>query len=91
MVNIDSGFMQGGSPEIETPEVEVEVPQPLNFEGGAEVIDDGQGGAIVQALQGMMGQEPVEVATEQYNHDANLAEILDEATLGEISSDLRGK
>tara|TARA_R100001086_G_scaffold168174_1_gene91385 strand:- start:260 stop:2731 length:2472 start_codon:yes stop_codon:yes gene_type:complete len=91
MVNIDSGFMQGGSPEIETPEVEVEVPQPLNFEGGAEVIDDGQGGAIVQALQGMMGQGPVEVATEQYNHDANLAEILDEATLGEISSDLRGK
>ena len=91
MVNIDSGFMQGGSPEIETPEVEVEVPQPLNFEGGAEIIDDGQGGAIVQALQGMMGQEPVEVATEQYNHDANLAEILDEATLGEISSDLRGK
>ena len=42
-------------------------------------------------LQGMMGQEPVEVATGQYNHDANLAEILDEATLGEISSDLRGK
>ena len=51
MVNIDSGFMQGGSPEIETPEVEVEVPQPLNFEGGAEVIDDGQGGAIVQACR----------------------------------------
>ena len=51
MVNIDSGFMQGGSPEIETPEVEVEVPQPLNFEGGAEVIDDEQGGAIVQATR----------------------------------------
>ena len=90
MVNIDSGFMQGGAAEETAPEVEIEVPQVEEFEGGAEVIDDGQGGAIVQALQGMLG-ESVEVATEEYNHDANLAEVLSDSILGEISSDLRGK
>ena len=90
MVNVDSGFMQGGAAEETAPEVEIEVPQVEEFEGGAEVIDDGQGGAIVQALQGML-EESVEVATEEYNHDANLAEVLSDSILGEISSDLRGK
>ena len=90
MVNVDSGFMQGGAAEETAPEVEIEVHQVEEFEGGAEVIDDGQGGAIVQALQGML-EESVEVATEEYNHDANLAEVLSDSILGEISSDLRGK
>ena len=30
--------------------VDVSVPQPETFDGGAEVIPDGQGGAMVQAL-----------------------------------------
>ena len=41
MVNIDSGFMQGG-PDEDLPSVDVEIPQVENFEGGAEVVDDGQ-------------------------------------------------
>ena len=88
MVNIDSGFMQGG-PDEDLPGVDVEVPQVENFEGGAEVIDDGQGGAIVRSLLGM--EDSVEVAAEEYDHDANLAEVLSDSILGEISSDLTGK
>ena len=43
-----------GGTEDELPQVEMEVIQPEGFEEGAEVLDDGQGGAIVQALtQGM--------------------------------------
>ncbi len=67
--------------------VDVSVPQPETFEGGAEVIDDGQGGAIVQSLAAMIAAE--EAAIEQPEHNANLAEYLDEGYLGEISSDLR--
>jgi len=65
--------------------VDVSVPQPETFEGGAEVLNDGQGGAIVQALTEIMGQQ----AAPPVPHNANLAEMLDEAYLGEISSDLR--
>jgi len=67
--------------------VNVSVPQPETFDGGAEVIPDGQGGAIVQALaEALVGaqQEP------QVPHNANLAELLDDGYLGELSSDLRG-
>ena len=88
MVNIDSGFMQGG-PDEDLPSVDVEIPQVENFEGGAEVVDDGQGGAIIRSLLGM--EESVEVDTEEYDHDANLAEVLSDSILGEISSDLRGR
>jgi hypothetical protein len=65
--------------------VDVSVPQPETFEGGAEILDDGQGGAIVQALTEMMGQQ----AAPSVPHNANLAEMLDEGYLGEISSELR--
>ena len=75
----DSGIEEG---------MMVEVPQAEDFAGGAEVMQGADGSAIVQAL---MGGEPegVEVQTEQYDHNANLAEIIDEAVLGEISSELR--
>ena len=66
--------------------VDVSVPQPQNFDGGAEVIDDGQGGAIIQALSEEMTTE-VMIEPE---HNDNLAELLDDGYLGEISSDLRG-
>jgi len=69
------------------PDVEVDVSSPVDFSGGAEIIDDGQGGAIVQALSGME-EEGVDV--EVVEHDANLAEFLDDAILGEISSELVG-
>ncbi|RPF78495.1 MAG: hypothetical protein CBC65_010380 [Rhodothermaceae bacterium TMED105] len=73
---------------IEAPEgMEIELPQVEDFAGGAEVMDDGMGGAIVQALMG--AEEGLEVETEVYDHNANLAEVLDDGTLGEISSELR--
>ena len=66
--------------------VDVSVAQPEDFAGGAEVLDDGQGGAIIQALaEAMQSEEP----EEQVPHNANLADYLDDAYLGEISSDLR--
>ena len=67
------------------PGQEVQLPELNDFSQGAEIIDDGQGGAIIQALAEMQGTE---VMTEMYNHDANLAEILDESTLGSLSSEL---
>ena len=73
---------------IEPPEgMEVQIPQVEDFAGGAEVIDDGMGGAIVQALMGEA--EGLEVEAEVYEHGANLAEVIDEGELGGISSDLR--
>jgi len=67
----------------------VEVPQAQDFAGGAEVMQGADGSAIIQALMG--GQpEAMMVEAEPYNHNANLAEIIDENVLGEISSELRG-
>lgn len=89
-MSVPSDRMQGmvDSALEAVPGMEIDVPQPESFEGGAEILEDGQGGAIVQALSEMMGTE---VVAEEYNHNANLAEVLDDAILGEISSDLRGK
>ena len=67
--------------------VDVSVPQPEDFAGGAEVIDDGQGGAIVQSLAEMIAME--EASAAMPSHTDNLAEYLDDGYLGEISSDLR--
>ena len=36
-------------------------------------------------------EDSIEVDTEEYDHDANLAEVLSDSILGEISSDLRGR
>src|SRR6056300_114467 len=89
-MSVPSNMMQGmvDSSIEAVPGQEVEIPQPEDFAGGAEIIDDGAGGAIIQAL---MGTEGAEVVTEEYDHNANLAEILDESILGEISSDLRAR
>ena len=74
---------------IEAPEgMNIDIPQPETFEGGAEVLQSPDGGAMVQAL---MGGEGIEVQTEQYDHNANLAEVLDEKILDELSSELRGQ
>lgn len=89
-MSVPSNLMQGmvDSSIEAVPGMEVDIPQPESFDGGAEIIDDGQGGAIIQALSEMMGTE---VVTEEYDHNANLAEVLDDAILGEISSDLRAR
>jgi len=66
--------------------VDVSVFQPENFAGGAEITDDGQGGAMIQALAEAMEGAQEE---EQIPHNANLADFLEEGYLGEISSGLR--
>lgn len=74
---------------IEAPQgMEVEIPQAPDFAGGAEVVQQPDGSAIVQALMGGV-PDGLEVETEQYDHMANLAEIIDDDVLGEISSELR--
>jgi len=74
---------------IEAPQgMEVEIPQAPDFAGGAEVVQQPDGSAIVQALMGGV-TDGLEVETEQYDHMANLAEIIDDDVLGEISSELR--
>ena len=70
------------------PGQEMEVFEPEEFEGGALVTEDGAGGALVEALADQSGME---VLVEEYDHNANLAELLDDSTLGELSSDLRGQ
>ena len=74
---------------IEAPQgMDVEIPQAPDFAGGAEVVQQPDGSAIVQALMGGVA-DGLEVETEQYDHMANLAEIIDDGILGEISSELR--
>ena len=82
---IDSGISSNDMMPTEA-SVDVSVPQVEDFAGGAEITEDGQGGAVIQALvEAMQG----EVMEEQVPHNANLAEYLDDGYLGEISSDLR--
>ena len=82
---LDSGISSEDMAPTEA-SVDVSVPQVEDFAGGAEVTEDGQGGAVIQALvEAMQG----EVMEEQIPHNANLAEYLDDGYLGEISSDLR--
>jgi hypothetical protein len=83
---VDSGIR----PEDMMPnEASVEVPveeQVEMFPNGAEVVEDGQGGAVVRSLEEIIAMEESMI---QPAHDDNLAEFLGEGYLGEISSDLR--
>jgi len=83
---VDSGIRPEDAAMMDS--VEVQVDAPMEFPGGAEVIDDGQGGAIVQALEGLTPEQLMMGADIPF--DANLVEYLDDGTLGELSSDLRG-
>jgi len=67
------------------PMVEVPVQEMPDFSGGAEVLPDGQGGAMIQALIAEAEAGPEEVI----EHSANLCEYLEDGYLGEISSELR--
>ena len=77
----DSGLQQ-------TQGTTVEVNAPEDFAGGAEVLQSPDGSALVQSI--LENAENIEVETEEYVHDANLAEIVDDSILSELSSDLRG-
>ena len=65
--------------------VEVPVQREEMFENGAEVIPDGAGGAVVQALAEALASE---ISEQMIPFDANLAEYLDDSVMGEISSEL---
>ena len=83
---VDSGITAS---DMVPNEASVEVPvedQIEMFPNGAEVTPDGQGGALVEAIQEIMAAGEVE---EEIPHNANLAEYLDDGYLGEMSSDLR--
>jgi hypothetical protein len=82
--SVDSGFMQGG-PESDLPQTEFSVPTAADFTGGAMVTQTPDGGAVVQAMSEALAQMEAEVVIP---HDANLAEYLDDAILGEMSSTL---
>ncbi len=69
------------------PELEVSVDAPMEFPGGAEIIEDGMGGATVQPIDfnGLEGLSQEDLIP----FDANLSEFLEDGVLGELSSDLR--
>jgi len=65
----------------------MDIPQPEDFAGGAEVMQGADGSAIIQALaaagmEDQLGESLIE-------HDANLAEYLDDGYLSELSTQLR--
>ena len=81
---VDSAMAPSGD-QMDPSAVDIELPEAESFEGGASVTEDGDGGAIIQALV-----EQLEASGEDLiAHDDNLAEYLDDGYLGELSSDLR--
>ena len=77
---VDSGL----APEPQGMEVAVDTP--MSFDGGAEIVPQDDGSALVRELAGAMEQEMS--IEDLIPFDANLAEYLDDATLAEIASDL---
>ena len=73
--------------DLLAPNVEISVDEPMEFPGGAEIIEDADGGVTIQALlddNGMeFGQED-----RSMEHGANLAEYIDASTLRSLSSEL---
>ena len=83
---VDSGIRpEDMVPNEASVEVPVEAPMET-FPNGAEVVDDGEGGAVVRSLEEMIAMEESMI---QPAHNDNLAEFLNGDYLGEISSDLR--
>ena len=66
--------------------VEVDVEQLEMFPNGAQVTEDGQGGAIIEALEQLAVQGELDAPMD---HNANLADYLPDSYLGEVSVDLR--
>jgi hypothetical protein len=83
---VDSAMAPSGA-DMDPSAVDVSVLAPENFEGGASVTEDGEGGAVIQALAAAMEEMSEE---ELIPHNANLAEYLDDGYLGELSNELQG-
>lgn len=79
-MNPEEEMLGATSPEL------VDVPATPDLTEGAQITDDGQGNAIIEALA-----QAQEVSNEEeiIEHDANLAEVLEEGYLGELSAQLR--
>ena len=74
---VDMAMGAGGPSEAMPQEIQIELPGfETELPPGIELVGDTQ---------------EVEVQTEMYDHNANLAEVLDDRTLGALSSDLSGK
>jgi len=82
---VDNGAMQGG-PDDMLPAVEVAMDMPEDFSSGAEVIQNADGSATVQSIEDMIEEAEAQAPME---HEANLAEFLDDGYMGELSSELR--
>ncbi|MFZ9029572.1 MAG: portal protein, partial [Crocinitomicaceae bacterium] len=73
---VESSMGAGGQMMPEEDSLQIELPETLEeLPEGIELI----------------GEEAVEVEAEPYDHNANLAEILDDDVLGDLSSDIRAK
>jgi len=73
---VEKSMGAGGQMMPEEDSLQIELPETINdLPEGIELVDE----------------EAVEVQVEEYRHDANLAEVLDDDVLGELSSDLRAK
>ena len=73
---VEGSMGPGGQMMPEEDSLQIELPETINdLPEGIELIDE----------------EAIEVEAEEYRHDANLAEILDDDVLGDLSSDIRAK
>ncbi len=73
---VDMAMGPGGSSQLMPEEMQIELPMGDELPEGIELVGE---------------EEMIEVEAEVYDHNANLAEILDDSILGELSSDLRSK
>ena len=73
---VEGSMGAGGQMMPEEDSLQIELPETINdLPEGIELVDE----------------EAIEIETEEYRHDANLAEILDDDVLGDLSSDIRAK
>ena len=73
---VEKAMGAGGDVMPEDQSLDIELPSTMEeLPEGVELVTD----------------ETVEVVAEPYDHDANLAEVLDESVLGSLSSDLQSK
>jgi hypothetical protein len=74
---VESSMGAGGAPMMED-DAQIEVAVEEDMETMPEGVE-------------MIGDEELEVEAEEYDHAANLAEVLDDSVLGELSSDIQAK
>ena len=73
---VESAMGAGGSPMPEDEALDIELEEDME--------------ELPEGIE-MAGEEEVEVQAEAYDHTANLAEVLDDSVLGDLSSDIQSK